>query len=131
ELSEDREIVVFDEDEPHRATGPSTAPSGADAPDPGPLRLPVGATCVDAAYARHGRRAHACVGARVNGRLVPLGTPLRDGDTVRLLLLPEPEPVPGPGADWLEHARTPAARLAIRAWAADRPEPDPAGSRCL
>ncbi|WP_407699425.1 RelA/SpoT family protein, partial [Streptomyces alkaliphilus] len=129
ELSEDREIVVFDEDEPHRATGPSTAPSGVDAPDPGPLRLPVGATCVDAAYARHGRRAHACVGARVNGRLVPLGTPLRDGDTVRLLLLPEPEPAPGPGADWLEHARTPAARLAIRAWAADRPEPDPAGSR--
>ncbi|MBB0228040.1 HD domain-containing protein [Streptomyces calidiresistens] len=126
ELSEDREIVVFDEDEPHRS---AAGPTGLDPADPGPLHLPVGATCVDAAYARHGRRAHACVGARVNGRLVPLGTPLGDGDTVRLLLLPESEPVPGPGADWLEHARTPAARLAIRAWAADRPAPDPVAPR--
>ncbi|MFF2378448.1 RelA/SpoT family protein [Streptomyces xiamenensis] len=97
ELAQDREITVFGE-----------------ADDEGPLQLPAGATCVDAAYARHGQLAHTCIGARVNGRLATLRTVLRDGDTVRLLLDPDPGPGAGPAAEWLEYATTPAARIPIR-----------------
>ncbi len=97
ELARDREITVF-----------------AEAPDEGPLHLPAGATCVDAAYARHGQAAHACIGARVNGRLTTLRTVLRDGDTVRLLLAPDG--ASGPSPEWLEYAATPAAQIPIRHW---------------
>ncbi|MDT0347320.1 RelA/SpoT family protein [Streptomyces litchfieldiae] len=97
ELAQDREITVFGE-----------------AADAGPLQLPVGATCVDAAYARHGQAAHACIGARVNGRLATLRTVLRDGDTVHLLLAPDGSSSPSP--EWLEYATTPAARIPIRRW---------------
>ncbi|WBB62660.1 HD domain-containing protein [Streptomyces sp. WMMC500] len=87
--------------------------------DPGgPLVLPAGASCVDAAYARHGETAHTLVGARVNGRLAGLGTRLRDGDTLTLLLAPEAS---GPAPEWLDHAQTPAARIAITRWLADHP----------
>ncbi|WP_312871157.1 RelA/SpoT family protein, partial [Streptomyces lonarensis] len=95
DLRRNREITVF-----------------AEQPGTGALQLPSGASCVDAAYARHGEAAHRCVGARVNGRLVTLGTTLRDGDTVRLLLAPEGSSEPS--GDWLESAVTPAARIAIR-----------------
>jgi GTP pyrophosphokinase len=101
ELAQDREITVFAEH------------SGA-----GVLQLPSGATCVDAAYARHGQQAHACIGARVNGRLVTLRTVLRDGDTVQLLLASDG--TSGPSPEWLEYARTPAARIPIRRWLDDR-----------
>lgn len=97
ELAQDREITVF-----------------AEAADERPLHLPVGATCVDAAYARHGQAAHACIGARVNGRLATLRTALRDGDAVRLLLAPDG--TSGPSPEWLDYARTPAARISIRRW---------------
>ncbi|WP_309053114.1 HD domain-containing protein [Streptomyces sp.] len=112
DLAEDREITVF------RADG-------------GTLGLPAGATCVDAAYAQHGEAAHACLGARVNGRLAPLGTVLADGDTVQLLLPGGPAGTPagvrqdtasGPSPEWLEHARTPAARIAITTWLQAHPE---------
>ncbi|MET9803491.1 HD domain-containing protein [Streptomyces sp. NPDC006368] len=115
DLAQDGEITVF------RSDG-------------GTLALPGGATCVDAAYAQYGEAAHACVGARVNGRLASLGTVLNDGDTVQLLLA-EGSAVPpdasqdsaqdsaaGPSPDWLEHARTPAARIAIAGWLAAHPE---------
>ncbi|WP_130797557.1 RelA/SpoT family protein [Streptomyces otsuchiensis] len=108
ELAQDREITVFAEH------------AGA-----GPLHLPSGATCVDAAYARHGQDAHDCVGARVNGRLVTLGTALRDGDTVHLLLAPADSS--GPAPEWLEQARTPAARIPIRRWLERRSERGSAG----
>ncbi|MDT0320656.1 RelA/SpoT family protein [Streptomyces millisiae] len=97
ELASDREITVF-----------------AERADEGPLQLPAGATCVDAAYARHGKAAHACLGARVNGRLASLRTVLRDGDTVSLLLAPDGGS--GPSPEWLDYAVTPAARIAIRRW---------------
>ncbi|TDC73142.1 RelA/SpoT family protein [Streptomyces hainanensis] len=101
ELASDREITVF-----------------AERADEGTLHLPLGATCVDAAYARHGQAAHTCLGARVNGRLAPLRTVLRDGDTLRLLLAPDGSS--GPSPDWLDHATTPAARIAIRRWLDER-----------
>ena len=99
DLAQDREITVF-------------TIQGADAS--GTFRLPAGASCVDAAYAVHGKAAHACVGVRVNGRLAPLGTRLRDGDTLQVLMDDSGTSAPDP--DWLEHATTPAARIAITRW---------------
>ncbi|MCB5182998.1 RelA/SpoT family protein [Streptomyces antimicrobicus] len=98
DLAQDREITVF----------------LADGAAPGTISLPAGATCIDAAYAQHGEAAHGCIGARVNGRLTSLASTLADGDTVQLLL--GSDPAAGPAADWLEHARTPAARIAISGW---------------
>jgi GTP pyrophosphokinase len=67
---------------------------------------------VDAAYAQYGEDAHACIGARVNGRLATLSTVLKDGDTVQLLM--GQDPASEPSREWLEHAHTPAARIAIQ-----------------
>lgn len=104
DLAQDREITVF------RADG-------------GALGLPAGASCVDAAYAQYGEEAHACIGARVNGRLATLSTVLSDGDTVHLLLAQEvQDTASGPSPEWLDHARTPAARIAITTWLAAHPE---------
>ncbi|POX49223.1 bifunctional (p)ppGpp synthetase/guanosine-3',5'-bis(diphosphate) 3'-pyrophosphohydrolase [Streptomyces sp. Ru71] len=100
DLAQDREITVF-------------------RPDGGPLGLPEGATCVDAAYAQYGEDAHACIGARVNGLLAPLSTVLRDGDTVEPLM--GQDPASEPSREWLEHAHTPAARIAIQRWLAAHP----------
>ncbi|MDT0446175.1 RelA/SpoT family protein [Streptomyces johnsoniae] len=97
ELAQDGEITVYGE-----------------APGAAPLQLPAGATCVDAAYARHGQDAHASIGVRVNGRLATLRTVLRDGDTVHLLLAPDGSS--GPSPEWLEYAATAAARIPIRSW---------------
>ncbi|MGV2918509.1 RelA/SpoT family protein [Streptomyces alfalfae] len=107
DLAQDREIAVF-------------------RPDGGTLGLPAGASCVDAAYAQYGEDAHACIGARVNGRLATLSTVLRDGDTVQLLM--GQDTASGPSRDWLDHARTPAARIAIRRWLSTHPAPAPAPS---
>ncbi len=74
---------------------------------------------MDAAYAVRGEAGHACVGARVNGRLAPLSTRLRDGDTLQLLM--DDTATSGPDPEWLEHAATPAARLAITRWLARHP----------
>ncbi|WP_055600864.1 RelA/SpoT family protein [Streptomyces aureus] len=104
DLAEDDEITVF----------------RADGSVPGTISLPAGASCVDAAYAQHGEAAHACLGARVNGRLAPLSTVLGDGDTVQLLLAQDA--VSGPSPEWLDHARTPAARIAITGWLRAHPE---------
>ncbi|MFB8033445.1 RelA/SpoT family protein [Streptomyces sp. NPDC056004] len=101
DLAQDREITVF------RTDG-------------GTLGLPAGASCVDAAYAQYGDEAHNCIGARVNGRLATLGTVLSDGDTVQLLLAEDA--ASGPSPDWLDHARTPAARIAITGWLDAHPE---------
>ncbi|MEV6776794.1 RelA/SpoT family protein [Streptomyces syringium] len=103
ELAQDREVTVF------RADG-------------GTIGLPAGASCVDAAYAQYGDGAHGCIGARVNGRLATLSTVLRDGDTLQLLM--SHDTVSGPSPEWLEHARTPAARIAIGRWLATHPTPE-------
>ncbi|MFD8152856.1 MULTISPECIES: RelA/SpoT family protein [unclassified Streptomyces] len=100
DLAQDREITVF-------------------RPDGGTIGLPEGATCVDAAYAQYGEDAHACIGARVNGRLATLSTVLKDGDTVQLLM--GQDPASEPSREWLEHAHTPAARIAIQRWLAAHP----------
>ncbi|NSC24275.1 bifunctional (p)ppGpp synthetase/guanosine-3',5'-bis(diphosphate) 3'-pyrophosphohydrolase [Streptomyces albus subsp. chlorinus] len=111
ELAQDLEITVY------------CAVPGAEGSGGGAVPLPAGATCVDAAYAQLGEAGHRCIGARVNGRLVALTTVLRDGDALQLFLEPSHGSPSGPSPEWLDHVRTPSARLAIREWlAAHRPE---------
>ncbi len=110
DLAQDREITVFCADGLSDGLSAGVAegePGGLG----GAIGLPAGASCVDAAYARHGEAAHCCIGARVNGRLATLSTVLHDGDSLHLLIAPDS--AAGPSPEWLDHARTPAARLAI------------------
>ncbi|RMG49063.1 MAG: bifunctional (p)ppGpp synthetase/guanosine-3',5'-bis(diphosphate) 3'-pyrophosphohydrolase [Acidobacteria bacterium] len=76
------------------------------------LTFPRGATPVDFAYAIHTEVGHRCVGARVNGRLVPLRTELRNGDIVEILT----QAGHRPNRDWLSFVRTGRARHKIRAY---------------
>ncbi|MFJ8671809.1 RelA/SpoT family protein [Streptomyces sp. NPDC093589] len=118
DLAQDREITVFCPDAlPDGA--PGAAAHHTRGRTGGAIGLPAGASCVDAAYARHGEAAHCCIGARVNGRLAALATVLHDGDSLQLLMAPDS--ATGPSPEWLDHARTPAARLAISRWLAGPP----------
>lgn len=76
--------------------------------------LPRGSTCVDFAYSVHTEVGHRCVGARVNGRLVPLSTRLESGDIVEILTSRSPDA--GPSRDWLGFARTGKAKSKIKQW---------------
>ncbi|MDX1468282.1 MAG: bifunctional (p)ppGpp synthetase/guanosine-3',5'-bis(diphosphate) 3'-pyrophosphohydrolase [Acidimicrobiia bacterium] len=76
--------------------------------------LPLGATAVDFAYSIHTEVGHRCVGARVNGRLVPLSTRLESGDIVEILTSNSPDA--GPSRDWLNFVRTGRARTKIKQW---------------
>ncbi|MDR7391517.1 MAG: bifunctional (p)ppGpp synthetase/guanosine-3',5'-bis(diphosphate) 3'-pyrophosphohydrolase, partial [Armatimonadota bacterium] len=75
--------------------------------------LPSGATPVDFAYRIHTDVGHRCVGARVNGRLVPLSYRLHSGDIVEILTS---KTSTGPSRDWLEFVVTSNARTKIRQW---------------
>ncbi|WP_370121027.1 bifunctional (p)ppGpp synthetase/guanosine-3',5'-bis(diphosphate) 3'-pyrophosphohydrolase [Streptacidiphilus sp. MAP12-33] len=92
---------------------------------PARRQLPAGATGVDVAYAAGEEHGHRCVGMRLNGRLTALSTPLHDGDTVELLTEPPGEETAGPAPEWLAHARTPGARIAIERWLATHPDQEP------
>ncbi len=72
--------------------------------------LPDGSTPVDFAYAIHTDVGHRCVGARVNGRMVPLRTRLKNGDIVEIVTSPNH----APSRDWLSFVRTSRARSKIR-----------------
>ena len=74
--------------------------------------FPRGATPVDFAYRVHTDVGHRCTGARVNGRLVPLKTPLRNGDIVEILTAP----VAQPSRDWLTFVVTSRAKNKIRSF---------------
>ena len=74
--------------------------------------LPREATPVDFAYAVHSELGHRCVGAKVNGKLVPLRTPLKSGDTVDILT----NPTHKPSKDWLKFVVTSKAKTKIRQW---------------
>jgi len=76
------------------------------------LAFPRGATPIDFAYRVHTEVGHRCVGARINGRLVPLRTALTNGDIVEILT----SPTQMPSRDWLEVAVTARAKNKIRAW---------------
>jgi GTP pyrophosphokinase len=74
--------------------------------------LPIGATPVDFAYRVHTEVGHRTVGARVNGRIVPLDFKLRNGDIVEILSSKKDNP----SQDWLRFVKTAAARVKIRNW---------------
>ena len=78
------------------------------------LSLPSGSTAVDFAYAVHTEVGHRTVGARVNGRLVPLDTRLDNGDTVEVFT--SKAQGAGPSRDWLSFVGSTRARNKIRAW---------------
>jgi len=72
--------------------------------------LPTGSTPVDFAYAVHTAVGHHCIGARVNGRMVPLTHPLASGDEVEIITGTQAHP----SRDWLAFVRTTRARAKIR-----------------
>jgi GTP pyrophosphokinase len=80
------------------------------------VELTAGATPVDFAYALHTDVGHRCRGARVDGVMVPLNTPLANGQTVEVITTKEG----GPSLDWLNpdlgYLRSPRARAKLRAW---------------
>lgn len=73
--------------------------------------LPQGATPIDFAYLVHTEVGHQCVGARVNGMMVPLGHLLKNGDTVQIMT----QPGHHPSRDWLRMAVSSSAKSKIRA----------------
>lgn len=78
------------------------------------VALPQDATPVDFAYSVHTEVGHRMMGARVNGRLVPLDTKLTNGDTVEVLT--SKSDTAGPSRDWLSFVKSPRARNKIRQW---------------
>ena len=85
-------------------------------PDAAIVELPQGATAVDFAYNVHTNLGHRCRGARVDGVMVPLNTPLKNGQTVEIVAAKEG----GPSRDWLNtelgFMASPRARSKVRAW---------------
>ncbi len=78
------------------------------------ITLPVDGTPIDFAYAIHTEVGHRCIGARVNGRLVPLDSKLVSGDSIEIFTSKVPSA--GPSRDWLKIVSTPRARNKIRQW---------------
>jgi GTP pyrophosphokinase len=78
------------------------------------IGLPAGATPVDFAYAVHTEIGHRTMGAKVNGRLVPLESELKSGDVVEVFTSKNPDA--GPSQDWLTFVKSTRARNKIRGW---------------
>jgi GTP pyrophosphokinase len=80
------------------------------------IAVPQGSTAVDFAYHLHSELGHRCRGARVDGAMVPLNTPLQNGQTVEIVAVKEG----GPSRDWLNpllgYLHSPRARQKVRAW---------------
>ena len=85
-------------------------------PDAAVVELPQGATAVDFAYSVHTSLGHRCRGARIDGQMVPLNTPLKNGQTVEVTTVKEG----GPSRDWLNpelgFLASHRARAKVRAW---------------
>ncbi|MFG1819938.1 RelA/SpoT family protein [Kribbella sp. NPDC049174] len=78
------------------------------------MSLPTGSSPVDFAYAIHTEVGHRCIGARVNGRLVPLESTLENGDVVEVFT--SKAQGAGPSRDWLSFVKSPRARNKIKHW---------------
>ena len=78
------------------------------------IALPSGSTPVDFAYAVHTEVGDKCVGAKVNGKLVPLESILTNGDVIEVVT--NKSPSAAPSRDWLNFVSSPRARSKIKAW---------------
>ena len=121
-----RQLLAWERDfsgqaEGAAATGANTGPSFEDriyvfTPQATVIELGAGATPVDFAYVLHTDLGHRCRGARVDGALVPLNTPLANGQTVEVVAAKEG----GPSLDWLNaelgYIRSPRSKAKVRAW---------------
>ncbi len=113
-----RQLLAWQQD----VSGEAVQSSGLDdriyvlTPEAAIVDLPRGATAVDFAYALHTNLGHRCRGARVNGQMVTLNTPLSNGQTVEITAAKEG----GPSRDWLNpelhFLASPRARAKVRAW---------------
>jgi GTP pyrophosphokinase len=82
------------------------------------IELPVGATPIDFAYHLHSDVGHRCRGARVDGQMVPLNTPLKSGQTCEVITAKGAPGTAGPSRDWLSPGYTVSnrTRTKVRAW---------------
>jgi GTP pyrophosphokinase len=80
------------------------------------ITLPRDATPVDFAYAIHTEVGHSCVGAKINGRMAPLKTKVKNGDIVEIVT----QPGRHPSRDWLSFVKTARARNKIRHWLSEQ-----------
>ena len=119
-----RQLLAWERD----LSGAAQAPEGADAqtlledriyvltPEAAIVELPRGATAVDFAYTVHTSLGHRCRGARLDGVMLPLNTPLKNGQTVEVIAAKEG----GPSRDWLNpelgYLVSHRARSKVRAW---------------
>jgi GTP pyrophosphokinase len=78
------------------------------------IALPAGSTPVDFAYAVHTEVGNRCVGAKVNGKLIPLESALANGDVIEVVTNKNPNAAPS--RDWLNFVKSPRARSKIKAW---------------